>query len=112
MIWPALKWLQHDNMFAIAQGHTTHEPIVHAPFRGPKAFHNLDICTLGKHFTICSLRSAHSTKARSQCTCAASNSFGLVRSAKGGGLEQGMILVGSHRRVVAVQAAELHAHAL
>ena len=36
---------------------------------------------------------------------------GAVRQG-GGGLEQGMILVGPHRRVVAVQAAELHAHAL
>ena len=43
-------------------------------FSGVKASHILDICTFAKCFTMCSSRHAHSTKARSQFTCAAHNS--------------------------------------
>ena len=39
-----------------------------------KAPHILDICTGAKCYTMCSLRPSHCTKARSQFTCAASNS--------------------------------------
>ena len=42
---------------------------------GAMASHILDIYKLAKRFTMCSLRYAHSTKARSQCTCAPSDAM-------------------------------------
>ena len=54
----------------------THHTFTHCAcaFSGAKASHSLDICTFAKCCTMCSLRPAHSTKARSQFTCAARNS--------------------------------------